>query len=84
VDVDDRPETVGKKIRNAATDWVPYVAVIGDNELSSGELTINIRETQEKQAMTMEDLVKIIKEETREMPFRALPLPLKLSQRINF
>ncbi len=84
VDVDDRPETVGKKIRNAATDWVPYVAVIGDNELSSGELTINIRETQEKQAMTIDNLVKIIKEETREMPFRALPLPLKLSQRINF
>ena len=84
VDVDDRPETVGKKIRNAATDWVPYVAVIGDNELSSGELTINIRETKEKQAMSTEDLVKIIKEETRDMPFRALPLPLKLSQRINF
>lgn len=84
VDVDDRPETVGKKIRNAATDWVPYVAVIGDNELSSGELTINIRENQNKQTMSREDLVKIIKEETREMPFRALPLPLKLSQRINF
>ncbi len=84
VDVDDRPERVGKKIRNAATDWVPYVAVIGDNELESEELTINIRENQEKQAMTREDLVKLVKEETNEMPFRALPLPLKLSERINF
>ncbi len=84
VDVDDRPERVGKKIRNAATDWVPYVAVIGDNELESKELTINIRETQEKQAMTREDLVKLVNEETNEMPFRALPLPLKLSERINF
>jgi len=84
VDVDDRPETVGKKIRNAATDWVPYVAVIGDNELESEELTINIRETQEKQAMTIEDLVRLVKEETNDMPFRALPLPLKLSERINF
>ncbi|MDO9044734.1 MAG: threonine--tRNA ligase [Methanobacteriaceae archaeon] len=84
VDVDDRPERVGKKIRNAATDWVPYVAVIGDNELESEELTINIRETQEKQAMTREDLVKLVKQETNEMPFRALPLPLKLSERINF
>jgi threonyl-tRNA synthetase len=84
VDVDDRPETVGKKIRNAAKDWVPYVAVIGDNELESGKLTINIRETQEKQPMKTDDLVKRIKEETRDMPFRALPLPLKLSQRIQF
>ncbi|PKL66384.1 MAG: threonine--tRNA ligase [Methanobacteriales archaeon HGW-Methanobacteriales-1] len=84
VDVDDRPERVGKKIRNAATDWVPYVAVIGDNELESEELTINIRETQEKQAMTREDLVKLVKEETNDMPFRALPMPLKLSERINF
>lgn len=84
VDVDDRPETVGKKIRNAATDWVPYVAVIGDNELKSDELTINIRLTQEKQAMSREDLVKVVKEETTGMPFRALPLPVKLSERINF
>ena len=51
---------------------MPYVAVIGDNELESEELTINIRETQEKQAMTREDLVKLVKEETNDMPFRAL------------
>lgn len=87
VDVDDRPETVGKKIRNAATEWVPYVVVIGDNEMEkreSQELTVNIRETKEKQVMDLETLVKTVQEETRDMPFRALPLPLQVSQRINF
>lgn len=32
VDVDDRDESVGKKIRNAATEWIPYIFVVGDNE----------------------------------------------------
>jgi threonyl-tRNA synthetase len=84
VDVDDRPETVGKKIRNAATEWVPYVVVIGDNELESDELTVNIRETKEKQAMDLSTLIKTVQDETSDMPFRALPLPVLLSQRINF
>jgi threonyl-tRNA synthetase len=42
-DVDDRDETVGKKIRDAGREWVPYVAVIGDEELESGQLTVTIR-----------------------------------------
>ena len=33
----------GKKIRNSATEWVPFTIVIGDNELNSNEFTVNIR-----------------------------------------
>ncbi|MBU4536037.1 MAG: threonine--tRNA ligase [Euryarchaeota archaeon] len=84
VDVDDRGERVGKKIRNAAQEWVPYVAVIGDNEVESGKLTINIRETQEKKTTDLDGLVVMVREETKNMPFRALPLPLLISQRIAF
>src|SRR5690606_21495829 len=42
-DIDDRDETVGKKIRDAGREWIPYVAVIGDEELASGELTVTVR-----------------------------------------
>ncbi|MCK9151167.1 threonine--tRNA ligase [Methanobacterium alcaliphilum] len=84
VDVDDRPETVGKKIRNAAQDWVPYVVVIGDNELESSDLTVNIRETKAKESMTIQSLIERVQEDNNSMPFRGLPLPVKISQRINF
>lgn len=58
VDIDDRHETVGKKIRNAGGEWAPYVIVIGDKELGEGPMTVNVRETNEKLSMKMEDLYR--------------------------
>lgn len=84
VDVDERHETVGKKIRDAGREWIPYVAVIGDKEIESDELTVNIRETQEKLLLSKDDLIGKIHEDTEKMPFRNLPLPIKLSKRVNF
>jgi threonyl-tRNA synthetase len=84
VDIDDRHETVGKKIRNAGGEWTPYTIVIGDRELEEIPLTINIRETNEKLLMKIDDLVLKIHEETNGMPFRKLPLPLKLANRVTF
>jgi threonyl-tRNA synthetase len=75
---------VGKKIRNAAGEWVPYVVVIGDNELEDGIFNVSIRETGEKVDMTREELLTTIKKSTQGMPFRSLPLPLLLSRRVNF
>ncbi len=83
-DLDERHETVGKKIRNAAGDWVPYVIVIGDREIEGGPLTVNIRETNEKVEMDLNDLVNKIHEQTKGMPFRKLPLPVGVSNRVNF
>ena len=84
VDIDDRHETVGKKIRNAGGEWAPYVIVIGDRELEGGALTVNIRETNKKILMEIDDLVNKIHEETVGMPFRKLPLPIKLANRVSF
>ncbi len=84
VDVDERHETVGKKIRNAGTEWVPYVIVIGDKELDSDKFTVSVRETNEKVLMDKEELIKRIHDEVRGMPFRQLPLPVMLSKRVNF
>lgn len=84
VDVDDRPDRVGKKIRNAAGDWVPYVVVIGDKELEQGIFNVSVRETSEKVDMTQDELLNTIKEAVQGMPFRSLPLPLLLSRRVNF
>ncbi len=84
VDIDDRHETVGKKIRNSAGEWTPYVIVLGDRELEGGPLTINVRESNEKVSMKIDELVDEIHKKTRGMPFRKLPLPTKLTKRVSF
>jgi threonyl-tRNA synthetase len=84
IDVDDRPETVGKKIRNAGNEWVPYVIVVGDKEFESSQLMVNIRESNEKMLMSSDELIDLVHQDTYNMPFRKLPLSLKLSDRVNF
>ena len=88
-DVDDRDETVGKKIRDAGREWIPYVVVIGDSELESGNLTVNVRAESEpkkphKVEMTAEELKARIGAETAGKPWKRLPLPVKLSERPRF
>jgi len=88
-DIDDRDETVGKKIRDAGRDWVPYVVVIGDSELESGKLAVTVRAESEpkkpkKVEMTAEELKSRIAAETAGKPTKRLPLPVKLSERPRF
>ena len=84
VDVDDRDESVGKKIRNATTEWIPYIFVVGDNEKESGVFSVTVRETGEKVDMTVDELIKEVLDKTKGMPYRGLPLPKDISTRINF
>ena len=84
VDVDDRDESVGKKIRNAATEWIPYIFVVGDNEKESGVFSVTVRETGEKVDMTVDELINEVLDKTKGMPYRGLPLPKDISTRINF
>lgn len=88
-DIDDREETVGKKIRDAGREWIPYVVVIGDEELNSGQLTVTIRQESTPKApakakMAVDDLRRRIQSETEGKPWRRLPLPVKLSERPKF
>lgn len=88
-DIDDRDETVGKKIRDAGREWVPYVVVIGDDELASGKLAVTVRAESEpkkpkKVEMTVEELKARLAAETAGKPTKGLPLPVKLSERPRF
>jgi threonyl-tRNA synthetase len=88
-DIDDRDETVGKKIRDAGREWVPYVVVIGDSELESGKLAVTVREQSEpkkphKVEMTVEELKAGIAAETTGKPWKRLPMAVKLSERPKF
>jgi len=84
VDVDDHDDTLGKKVRNAEQDWVPYIIVIGQKEVDSGKMTVRIRESGEQKQMTIESLSDEIKKKTKGYPFRELAAPILLSKRPLF
>ncbi|WP_456374832.1 threonine--tRNA ligase [Methanocaldococcus sp.] len=88
-DLDDREDSVSKKIRNAGKEWIPYVVVIGDEEMESGKLTVTIREKSTlkkpyKEKMTLDELIERIKKETGKYPYRPLPLPIRCSLQPKF
>jgi threonyl-tRNA synthetase len=88
-DLDDRDESVGKKVREAGMDWVPYVIVVGDEEEKNRNLTVTIRRKSQpnkphKEKMTVDALVSLVKEETEGMPFRPLYTPQMLSKKARY
>lgn len=84
VDIDDRVEAVGKKIRDSEVEWVPMTVVLGEREKKSGKLAVRFRETGKVKNLSKDDLVKIIKKQTRGMPFKKLSLPRLLTRRPTF
>ncbi|TGC08037.1 threonine--tRNA ligase [Methanolobus halotolerans] len=89
VDIDDREDTVGKKVREAGREWVPYVVVVGDKEVETGNITVTVRSESEpnkpkKVQMTLEELNARIGSEVRGMPYKGLPLAQLLSARPRF
>ena len=84
VDVDDRVESIGRKIRDAEKDWAAHVVVIGDKEVNGAPLNVRIRKTNEQKQMPKEQLIEEIKKRTEGMPFRPLALPRLLSKRPIF
>ncbi|TDA29307.1 MAG: threonine--tRNA ligase [Archaeoglobi archaeon] len=89
VDVDDRNETLNKKIRDANTEWIPYIVVLGEKELKEGKLTVTVRgestlEKQKRIQVTVEELNEILRRESEGKPFLPLPMPKLLSMRPSF
>jgi len=85
VDIDDTANTLQKRIREAETDWVPYVVVVGQKEIESGALSVRVREMQGKvESLKLDELVSRIKGQIEGKPFKPLPLPMNLSKRPQF
>jgi threonyl-tRNA synthetase len=84
VGVDDRGETVGKKVREAKQDWVSYVVVIGEKEMTSATLSVYDRAQNRNVNMTLEQLVERVQTEVGDMPNRPMYLPRELSLRVDF
>ena len=65
VEVDDRAEKIGYKIREAQLQKVPYMLVVGDKEQEAGEVGVRNRKDGDIGAMKLEDFVEKIDEEIK-------------------
>jgi threonyl-tRNA synthetase len=84
VDVDDRDESVPRKVRDAEVEWVPFIVVVGEKEVKEGTLSVRIREKRETVAMKLSELVDLISKENADKPKAKLWLPKRLSLRPKF
>ncbi|WP_048192458.1 threonine--tRNA ligase [Pyrolobus fumarii] len=81
VDVDDRDLSLGRKIRDAGREWVPYIGVVGEREVKTGTINVTIRRTNERRAMRPEELLKMVEDEVRGYPRVDRATPMLLSKR---
>ncbi len=81
VDIDDRNESLGKRIREAEKEWIPYILVIGEKEVNSENLNIRQRNTAETLEISFKSFIDLIQNQTSGKPFSKLNVPLYLSKR---
>jgi threonyl-tRNA synthetase len=80
-DIDDREESIGKKIRDSETEWIPYALVIGDNEVGSNQIVVRDREAKNQYSLSITEFIHKVGLQVTDKPYLPLNLPVHLSQR---
>ena len=63
VELDDRNEKVGYKIREAQLEKVPYMVVIGAKEVEDGTVSVRSREDSENKVMKIDEFIEKLKKQ---------------------
>ena len=64
-EVDDRNEKIGKKIREATLEKVPYMLVLGDRDIENATVSVRTRSGEDQGAMPLDAFLAQITEEIR-------------------
>ena len=62
VEVDERNEKMGYKIREAQVKKIPYALVIGDQEMQDGNVTLRKYGEKDSQTMSVDDFIKLVQD----------------------
>ncbi len=65
VELDESNESLGKKIRNAKTEKVNYMLVIGDKEVEANAVTLESRDAGNLGSVSVEELISKLKKEIK-------------------
>jgi len=63
--IDNRSETIGRKIRDAELEKIPFMLIIGEQESNQNLISLRSHGGEDYGKMKIEDFVKIIKEKTK-------------------
>ena len=66
VELDDRSEKIGYKIRQAQMEKVPYMLVVGDKEVEEGKVAVRKRGVGEQGAIPWEEFLASIQQEIKD------------------
>ena len=66
VDIEDRSWTLGRKIREAQTDRVPYMVIVGSDEVNHGTISVRDRQEREQQSVDPDDFLAHLRDERDE------------------
>ena len=66
VDMDDRAEKIGFKIREAQLQKVPYMLVVGEKEAAENQVAVRSRDKGEMGSMNLNDFVSMVVKEDEE------------------
>ena len=81
VDIDDRNDSIGKRIRDAEKEWIRYILVIGEKETGSTNLSVRDRNSNDVRDLSFDEFISEISGLTSNKPFSKLNMPLLLSKR---
>jgi len=62
-EVDDRPETVSAKIRDAEMQKIPYMLIIGDREVKDNSVSVRVRGEKNLGSMPLTKLIDLVAED---------------------
>jgi threonyl-tRNA synthetase len=67
VELDERPERMNAKIRDAQGQKVPYMLVLGDNEMNNGQVSLRVRDGSQQNNIPLDEFLARAREhiETR-------------------
>lgn len=63
VQLDERNEKIGFKVRSAQLEKVPYMLILGRQEVEEGKLSLRLRDHQENQLMEVDRFIEQLKQE---------------------
>lgn len=65
VEVDSSNEKVGKKIRQAAINKIPWTIVVGQKEVDGGDVQVNVFGSEERRVISQTELLSVVLQESQ-------------------
>ncbi len=81
VDIDDRDESLAKKLRDAGIEWAYFIVIIGDREVKTRTITVRERPSGDQKTYTVESFINLLEELSKGYPKVELTMPELVSKR---